>query len=318
MPYANANYYLPGCTVEIVYDGEIAETYPAQIQLISMRPAGAWRDLTYDGTWMDLETAERWDAPYEIDAVINAIYTDCFFVSYVIPMPYLVRVKGTLDAKWCVGDQVHLLADEIFFQDGRVECTLQSVEESDFVLDTAVAYKPVIYLYPETDTEVTVKLTLNGALTCTYPAYRDGWTVTAHPDGTLTDAAGTAYNYLYWEGELAAAYDFSSGFCVRGEDTAAFLERALAQLGLTRREANEFIVYWLPQMQQNAYNLISFQTEAYTDTAHLTVSPEPDTVIRVFMAYRALEEKVEIPPQDLTAPERRGFTVVEWGGSAVS
>ena len=45
--------------------------------------------------------------------------------------------------------------------------------------------KPVIYLYPEKETDVTVKISLDGELTCTYPAYDDGWKVTAQPDGTL-------------------------------------------------------------------------------------------------------------------------------------
>ena len=106
--------------------------------------------------------------------------------------------------------------------------------------------KPVIYLYPETETRVTVKLDLPGELTCTYPAYDGGWVVTAAPDGTLTDEHGRTYNYLYWEGEVANGFDFSEGFCVAGSDTAAFLEDALDRLGLTRREANEFLVYWLP------------------------------------------------------------------------
>ena len=112
-------------------------------------------------------------------------------------------------------------------------------------------------------------------------------------------------------------YDFSEGFCVKGEDTAAFLEKALAELGLTRREANEFIVYWLPIMEQNPYNIISFQTENYTEAAKLTVSPEPDTMLRVFMAWKAAEEYTELTGQRLTAPERTGFTVVEWGGTEV-
>ncbi len=102
-----------------------------------------------------------------------------------------------------------------------------------------VTAKPVIYLYPEEETQVTVKLDYAGELTCTYPAYDDGWTVTAQPDGTLTDAAGQTYSYLFWEGVDTAAYDFSQGFCVAGGDTAAFLENALSQLGLTRREAGE-------------------------------------------------------------------------------
>ena len=84
--------------------------------------------------------------------------------------------------------------------------------------------KPVIYLYPEEETSVTVRLDYDGELTTTYPAYENGWTVTAAPDGTLTGAAGQTYNYLYWEGVSDGDYDFSEGVCVAGEDTAAFLE----------------------------------------------------------------------------------------------
>ena len=177
--------------------------------------------------------------------------------------------------------------------------------------------KPVIYLYPETETRVTVKLDLSGELTCTYPDYDGGWTVTAAPDGTLTDEHGRTYNYLYWEGEGTEAYDFSKGFCVAGSDTAAFLEDALDRLGLTRREANEFLVYWLPRMQDNPYNLIAFQQEAYTESAKLTVSPQPDSVLRVFMAWKPLARPVDVPAQTLPGFERRGFTLVEWGGAEV-
>ena len=173
--------------------------------------------------------------------------------------------------------------------------------------------KPVVYLYPEEEAQVTVQLDYAGELTCTYPAYNDGWTVTASPDGTLTQT----YSYLYWEGKDNVEYDFSQGACVAGEDTAAFLEDALSQLGLTRREANEFIVYWLPQMEENPYNLIAFQSDAYTEAARLAITPTPDTVLRVFMAWKPLEEPVELPPQELAGPERSGFTVVEWGGCQV-
>mgnify|MGYP001440819095 FL=1 len=137
--------------------------------------------------------------------------------------------------------------------------------------------KPVIYLYPEAETDVTVTLDYDGELTCVYPVMNgNSWTVTASPDGTLTDAVGQTYNYLYWEGVSRTEYDFSQGFCVPGRDTAAFLEDTLATLGLNRREANEFIVYWLPHMEGNAYNLIAFQTSSYTDHARLTADPAPE------------------------------------------
>lgn len=183
--------------------------------------------------------------------------------------------------------------------------------------DAMKAAKPVIYLYPEVEMNVTVKLEFDGELTATYPHYVDGWNVTASPDGTLMDEAGREYYCLFWEGESQTEYDFSEGFVVSGSETAAFLEDALEKLGLTEKEANEFIIYWLPQMEGNAYNLISFQTEAYTQSAKLDIQPAPDTSIRVFMAWQALDAPVDVEPQVLTAPERMGFTAVEWGGAEV-
>ena len=181
-----------------------------------------------------------------------------------------------------------------------------------------VTAKPVIYLYPEEETAVTVTLDYDGQLTTTYPAYNNGWSVTAEPDGTLYDQQGREYSYLFWEGIPDTEYDFSQGFCVPGEETAEFLRCTLEKLGLTAREFNEFIVYWLPQMEGNAYNLIAFQSDDYTDHARLTISPEPESILRVFMAWQPLQEPVEIIPQDLPSFERTGFTVVEWGGVRVS
>ena len=55
----------------------------------------------------------------------------------------------------------------------------------------------------------------------------------------------------------------------------------------------------------------------WTDAAALTIDPAPDTLIRVHMAWKALEHPVEVEPQALTAPARTGFTAVEWGGTQV-
>ena len=179
--------------------------------------------------------------------------------------------------------------------------------------------KPIIYLYPEKDTVCTVRLDVSGGITCSYPEYKEnGWAnFIAKPDGTLIFPDGSEYYALYWEGIGTSVWDMSTGFCVKGSDTASFLSGILPKLGLNSREANEFIIYWLPRMQNNAYNLISFQTSAYTDNAKLIVTPTPDTVIRVFMAYMSLENPVEIEPQIIETPERNGFAIVEWGGSEI-
>jgi hypothetical protein len=48
------------------------------------------------------------------------------------------------------------------------------------------------------------------------------------------------------------------------------------------------------------------------------ITPKPDSELRVFMVYKPLKKKIDLPEQKLQPFERRGFTVVEWGGSKVS
>ena len=209
-----------------------------------------------------------------------------------------------LDIEWCEEDKVIELTSEPFGF---------TVDE-----DGGVFRKPVIYLYPEETTDISVELEYDGDVTVTYPAYNEGWKVTAEPDGTLTNHAdGREYSYLFWEGEGYNEMDFSEGFVVKGEDTVSFLQDKLSEMGMTPREYNEFIVYWLPYLQDNAYNLISFQWENYEESAKLNITPEPDNMLRVFMAFKAIEEPVEVPEQKLPVLEREGFTVVEWGGTEV-
>ncbi len=175
--------------------------------------------------------------------------------------------------------------------------------------------KPVIYLYPSEITDVSVKLDFNGELTCTYPDYGSGWNVTAEPDGTLINKAdGREYSYLFWEGEGTAYWDLSKGFIVAGDDTPQFLQKKLKYMGLNSKEINDFIVYWLPRMNKNKYNLITFQTTAYEQSARLNITPKPDSLLRIFMVYKPLTKPINIVPQELKTFTREGFTVIEWGG----
>lgn len=264
--------------------------------------------------------AELYEESGSLTLTINEITDEGFVCSLPWPSPAVYTVK--CDVKdydnFCVGDTVEVSYAPMY-RLGEWDFTLipTSITMSTFTLQTDACYKPVIYLYPEEQTDVSVKLDFNGELTVTYPEYNNGWKVTAMPDGTLFDENGNEYSYLFWEGESDIEYDFSKGFCVKGEDTVEFLRNALSALGLTPREYNEFIVFWLPFMQDNQYNVISFQTDSYTDNAILSVTPEPDTVLRVFMAFKPSNNPVDIEPQELKSTERNGFTVVEWGGAVV-
>lgn len=177
--------------------------------------------------------------------------------------------------------------------------------------------KPVLYLYPEEETDVRVRINSND-LTVSYPEYQDGWDVKASPDGTLVGKDSRNYGYLFWEYRNSSFEpDFSRGFCVRGCDAVGFLEEKLGHMGLSDKETGDFITYWVPRMGGNPYNIISFQFDGYEDYENLRISPEPDSVVRAVMAFYPLERPVDIPVQELPCFERKGFTAVEWGGMEV-
>ena len=185
--------------------------------------------------------------------------------------------------------------------------------------DMPVDYKPIIYLYPKVETEVTVKVGNPQNLTHTYPKYKNEWQVLAKPNGDLKDIkTGRNLYALYWEGINTVKPNMTEGFIVKGEDTIKFLEEKLAILGLNEREAEEFIVYWLPKLESNKYNFIRFQTEEeINNNMPLEITPKPDTVIRIVMEFKKLENPIQIQEQKLITPQRTGFTVVEWGGTEI-
>lgn len=180
--------------------------------------------------------------------------------------------------------------------------------------------KPIIYLYPTETMDVVVKLGAPEKLTHTYPKYVAEWNVQAEPSGNLTDrGTGRHYYALYWEGKDAHLPHYEDGFVVAKDDIMSFLEEKLATLGLNEREANEFIIYWLPKLESAPYTFIHFVSqEEQNINMPLEVRPAADTVIRVLMAFKSLDKSMEVKEQILPpAPVRDGFTVIEWGGTEI-
>lgn len=265
--------------------------------------------------------------PVEGAAETNRLWTRPdveYRLGFTNALTYRVQVQGNQLRVWA-SDMPQVLqftvpqkeVDELLTEtDNRITYEKENIEKPN--PETA---KPVIYLYPEQETKVNVQLTFNGTLTSTYPTLPpEGWTVTAQPDGTLTDEEGRSYRYLFWEGVADVDWKQDSGFLVKAEDAREFLEQSLTQLGLNELEQNDFITYWLPKLEKNGESFVTFAAEQYTDNAVLTVTPQPDSVLRVQMLISKVDDSnraafQKLPEQELPRFEREGFVLVEWGGT---
>ncbi len=213
------------------------------------------------------------------------------------------------------GFQEFLNAHPIFFWQDPLGRFVR-FENAKF-LPLAECAKPVIYLYPTKTQRVNVRVEPQGGLLFAEPSYPlNGWTVNATPNGKITNLAdGKVYPYLFWEGRGGMYATPGKGFVARQEDLSADLTEKLGQFGFNETEIKDFLEYWIPEMQAAPYYFYTFlDTDMVDKLAPLTITPKPDTVIRVVMDFRPLKSPITVTGYDIKKTERHGFTVVEWGG----
>ena len=176
--------------------------------------------------------------------------------------------------------------------------------------------KPIIYFYPEEEMDLEVTFVEEERLLTTYPKYEGGWNIHLQKDGTFTVPGSNREYYALFFDELAdIEVDFSEGFYVTKDNAISFLEEKMDFMGFTNREVDEFIMYWLPILENNGQSLVYFeQTEERNEECPLEFSLEPDTLIRTMIHIKKVDGPTAIPEQQLTHYEREGFAVVEWGG----
>jgi len=180
--------------------------------------------------------------------------------------------------------------------------------------------KPVIYLYPKNEMDITVQLEMDSTknkFTTIYPKFNkenNTWNVHAKPNGDI-QLKDKTYPYLFWESNSYFTEEMKEGFIVKGENAESFLEEKLKILGLNDKESTDFITFWLPVLIKNNLSLCSFQSKKFFNDMKLNVTPKPDTMIRIFICIKKIDAPLEIREQNLEKNERKGFTVIEWGGS---
>jgi hypothetical protein len=183
-----------------------------------------------------------------------------------------------------------------------------------------ITFKPIIYLYPSQVTDLELALQVNGNISFSYPKHNDGWECTAMPNGDIKIGEKT-YPYLFWEGKLNTPDPMiqKSGFVVKSENIVAFLEEKLAHIGLNDKEMTDFITFWAPRLEQNAYSYLHFSIgEEYAkNIATLEINIKPDAELHVHLFHSPVGPDFKVQSQELQQFVRKGFTLIEWGGGPI-
>ncbi len=169
---------------------------------------------------------------------------------------------------------------------------------------------PYLYLYPETQTDISVKLGLvpGGEMVESEPPYNNGWNVNVEPDGTIDEK----YDFLYYESLQPVPLDYRFGWVLDGSDLESELRDLLDNYGFIDNEIDDFIQFWMPKLGEADYYAVYPQdVESFVT---LNITPPPDNILRTLLLIRPLAYEINIP----TPPEseifiRDGFTVAEWG-----
>lgn len=189
--------------------------------------------------------------------------------------------------------------------------------------------KPVIYLYHNTPLKAKIQTRPKGDFTFTYPKYDKSWNVIVNPKGGLTDLkSNQEFPYLFWEAETEGLFfDFSEkqmeGWVIKTDSCIAFLEHQLTALGLNEIEQTDFITFWAPILSRSNYAVVQFLLDdAYQNQiAEMDITPNPDAILRVYLLMAPLDNPfigLRMVPQTFIPFERKGFTVLEWGGSELN
>ncbi len=181
--------------------------------------------------------------------------------------------------------------------------------------------KPVVYLHSDEEISVSIHLDFVESLTFSYPDYQDAWNVDVC--GNQIKHNNRTYPYLFYEGkseEIAKYVNLDSGFIVNSSNLPEFLDSCLLQMGFNVFERNDFISYWIPRMQANSRNYISFITHGYNELFPISVSPQPHAMLRVFMLWSKVPVNSSLAPIPQTFRRFKGgaYTLKEWGGSEIN
>ena len=110
------------------------------------------------------------------------------------------------------------------------------------------------------------------------------------------------------------AFQTEEGFLVPAGKRDEVFRRVLADYGFNEQETADFIEYWSDYLKGGTdYLMYPMLTDA---AMPVSFSVNPDSITRIWFGF-AHHDESEIKKPEITPIERKGFTVVEWGGAVL-
>lgn len=204
----------------------------------------------------------------------------------------------------------------------RNHYTCINLMEGDLNLDVdacaGVACLPNIYLYPERPMEVFVSLHFeDGAyLIANAPAFESppSWRVEISTDGTIQ---GVDHHFLFYEAYVGLPSFLKRGWVVPPHGFLDWATSTLSHLGWNEREIEDFLKAWWPRLDENRTFLVYLiPPDWVASRVDLSITPQPDEIVRHWFYIERVDHKREhrdMQPPYISKPQRRGFSVLEWG-----
>ncbi len=192
----------------------------------------------------------------------------------------------------------------------------------DYVVETAmnyhdirmytgiVVYAPNIYLYPEQDRNVQVRLGFpeGGKVIKSEPEYNNGWHVFVTSQGVID----SKYNYLFYEAKIPHLNNYERCWVFSSAELSVKLPELLYNYGFEGREIDDFMEFWLPIL--NKYPYYAFYPQEVDEMISLEITPQPESLLRVLFYVQPFNTMISLPePVIGQRLERTGFSAVEWG-----
>ncbi len=242
--------------------------------------------------------------PEPVEAVTDA---DGVYSLTVPPMTLYIEAY-TYEGCWSISTEVT-----------TEECETSTVDIE--IRDCDIADKPNLYVYPEADTPMTVRIDLDPRqrIVAAIPDYpKRGWQGIAHVDGTWTPRGMLEREpFLFYEVSLvpwqSRSLQREVGWCipVGGEAAVSIMAELLGEYGFNAAEREDFVEGWIHDLPPADSYAVYPQLDV-EPMAHIVMSP----ALPVDRVWFVVDDGAGCHP--MWAPEvvpfdRTGGHAVEWG-----